>query len=112
MTTACLAFSSSHFTQCTFAHFGEASAANVDEFPCQMHGTAADTSGGAASALSCYFFYLVAVLLRFDSAFQRPLWADAKVFGTAGALKLGSNKASIPGPFDSDPKFIHGIVSR
>ena len=67
-----------------------AGSANVDKLPCQdkqMHGTTADTSGGAAS------FYL-AVLLRLDSAFQRPLWADAEFFGTAAALKLGSHKGS------------------
>ena len=80
-----------------------------------MRGTAADTSGGAASgsfASSYYLYYLVAILLRLDSAFQRPLWADAEFFAKPGASKSGSHKVSIPGPFDSDPKFIHGIVSR
>jgi hypothetical protein len=57
-------------------------------------------------------YYLVAVLLKFGSAFQGPLLANAESFETAGTLKLGSNKVSIPGPFASGPKFIHGIVSR
>jgi hypothetical protein len=96
-----------------------AGSANVGEFPYQdnkrTRGNAADTSGGAASGLACDFLlsgYLVAVLLRFDSGSQRPLWADAEFFGAAEALKLGGHKVSISGRFDSGPNFIHGIVSR
>ena len=74
--------------------------------------TTADTSGGVASALACDLHYLVAVLFGFDSAFHRLLSADAEFFVAVGALKLGGHTVSIPSPFDSDPKFIHGIVSR
>jgi len=40
------------------------------------------------------------------------LLANAEVFGIAGTTKLGGKRVSTLAPLDSEPKFIHGIVSR
>ena len=61
--------------------------------------------------LACAF-YLTPVPANSCLVFKTSLLANAEFFGIAGTTKLGGNRVSTLGPFVSQSKFIHGIVSR